>query len=863
MTVSAKLFGFVFWLFSLNCAQCQECLQKNITYENIMPVAKASYGDSETVKVTCMTGFTGMYKLKCEKGTWKTVSERPCAKKKCSHPGDIENGDFKLKVGSEFVFGATVLYTCNKGFEMTSRINQRTCRAQGWDNTLPVCEALKCPAIHTDGGVTAIGNTEEAIYGDAIHFKCVSTDKKIDGSSEIHCTETGQWSDPVPTCKDITCTAPDIKNGYIVEKMQEYQKDARLKYRCVKGFKLREGIPICSKYGWTLKPECDEVTCELKSTTVGIEKIKPEGKTVFRAGESVEITCSERYWYFFTKETTKSFKCKDEGEWDSDPVCEEIKCEVPHDQHVSRPQSYFIGDMKLGATKYYSCMSDYEETAAVATCTRDGWTPKPLCTVKMCAAPNIANADIVGEWRPKYQIYSRIQYKCHPGFEPKQPVQITCNHQTVWTGIQQCTEMCGPPPNVDFAKNKKMTKNEYSSGERVEYSCLKTYMLEEPDSKYLTCEQGQWRGKIKCLRTCELKSTTVGIEKIKPEGKTVFRAGESVEITCSERYWYVFTKETTKSFKCKDEGEWDSDPVCEEIKCEVPHDQHVSRPQSYFIGDMKFGATKYYSCMSDYEETATEATCTRDGWTPKPLCTVKMCAAPNIANADIVGEWRPKYQIYSRIQYKCHPGFEPEQPVQISCNHQTVWTGIQQCTEMCGPPPNVDFAQKTKKTKNEYRSGERFEYSCLETYKLEEPDSNYLTCEQGQWRGNIKCLKMCGPPPYVNFAKPTKMTEVKYSSGERVEYSCLETYTLEEPDSKYLTCEQGQWRGNIMCLKPCSVTMEEMNKRGIKLQWGRQKDILAKHKDSISFVCQDGKYLKVNGLRQSCNDGVMALPECV
>ncbi len=59
----------------------------------------------------------------------------------------------------------------------------------------------------------------------------------------------------------------------------------------------------------------------------------------------------------------------------------------------------------------------------------------------MCVAPNIENAEIVGGQRPHYRINSRIQYKCHPGFEPEQPVQITCNFQAQWTGIRQCTGM--------------------------------------------------------------------------------------------------------------------------------------------------------------------------------------------------------------------------------------------------------------------------------------------------------------------------------------------------------------------------------------------------------------------------------------
>jgi len=59
-----------------------ECHQKDITFENKEPVLKASYNDGETVKVNCMTGYTGMYKLKCEQGKWKTVVERPCASEK-------------------------------------------------------------------------------------------------------------------------------------------------------------------------------------------------------------------------------------------------------------------------------------------------------------------------------------------------------------------------------------------------------------------------------------------------------------------------------------------------------------------------------------------------------------------------------------------------------------------------------------------------------------------------------------------------------------------------------------------------------------------------------------------------------------
>ncbi|XP_016402593.1 complement factor H-like, partial [Sinocyclocheilus rhinocerous] len=113
------------------------CLREDIKHENTEPVEKASYAHGEIVKVNCITGYTGLYRLNCEKGEWKKSIERPCAKRRCSHPGDTPNGDFKLKEGTEFVFGVTVEYTCKKGYEMASRINYRTCRAQGWDNAVP------------------------------------------------------------------------------------------------------------------------------------------------------------------------------------------------------------------------------------------------------------------------------------------------------------------------------------------------------------------------------------------------------------------------------------------------------------------------------------------------------------------------------------------------------------------------------------------------------------------------------------------------------------------------------------------------------------------------------------------------------
>uniref|UniRef100_A0A8C1LYP7 Complement factor H like 1 n=1 Tax=Cyprinus carpio TaxID=7962 RepID=A0A8C1LYP7_CYPCA len=553
MRVPVKLLGFGFWLFFLNCARCQECLREDIKYENTEQVAKASYDDGETVRVNCMTGYTGLYKLKCEKGEWKKSIERPCAKRKCSHPGDTPNGNFELKEGTEFVFGATVVYTCVKGYEMTSRINQRTCRAKGWDNAVPVCEVVKCPAIITDGEVTASGNTEEGRYGDVIHFECVSSDKMIDGSSDIHCEETGKWSDVVPNCK--------------------------------------------------------EVTCELKSTKFGVKTIIPYGQTIFRAGESVEITCSEKHWFFSTKETRKPFTCKDNGEWDYEPVCAEITCEVPHYQHVYYPYYYFSGDKKLGAIKSYRCESGYRGTAAEATCTRDGWTPKPLCAV--CAAPNIPNAEIDGGQSENYKINSRIQYTCRFGFEPEEPVQITCDSQGQWTGIQQCTKM--PKLCLKLVLENGFIYIHPSNKEEIFYSCktgYKPFTGNWWDS--VTCRKGSQFDEPRCIRKEEC-----GALPSVHHGKLTLTLHdpETADVECDPGYM-----STDRSIKCTN-GRWEK-PVCKEVvHCGIPPNVKnaviTSEPEEFYPD----GSNLTYICRSSYLMSGESTVSCRNGtWEKTPTC---------------------------------------------------------------------------------------------------------------------------------------------------------------------------------------------------------------------------------------------------
>ncbi|XP_052447055.1 complement factor H like 5 isoform X2 [Carassius gibelio] len=123
----------------------------------------------------------------------------------------------------------------------------------------------------------------------------------------------------------------------------------------------------------------------------------------------------------------------------------------------------------------------------------------------------------------------------------------------------------------------------------------------------------------------------------------------------------------------------------------------------------------------------------------------------------------------------------------------------------------------------------------------------------------------CGPPPTVNDGDTTDIAKKEYNTGERIEFICFNKYKLDTRPtfSNILTCVQGEWRGKVKCLKPCTVTVEIMNERGIEFAFTDQQKLFAPHDDHFTFRCQWGKRSVGFDFRQQCNDGEMTLPECV
>ncbi|TRY96927.1 hypothetical protein DNTS_014278, partial [Danionella cerebrum] len=716
-----------------------DCDTGNLNHENTDQVPPTSHADGQLLKLSCRMGFTGSLKFKCVKGEWKPVgAQRPCAKKKCGPPEEVSNAEFILQDETEFVFGARVVYTCNTGYEISGRVNQRTCRMEGWDNLPPVCEKKKCPPIETKPGVRATGNTEEGTYGDVVSFECDSQENTINGKKQIECTDMGEWSAPFPTCNEISCRAPPIPNGEAENPNKVYKKGEQLRYQCQSGYKPREGTPRCAAYGWTMNPECEVVTCEIKSH-FGVEGISPD-RVFFRARERVDIICSQEHWFSSTKQRTGFSTCRDDGQWDREPECRVVTCELKLTDGIKSADPGGKTVFKVDESVVIKCFSNSWNPfirfgSTTSTCQSNGqWDQEPVCELITCAPPKDRSISNVHLWETM-KVDEIKSYSCEPGYIP--------------------------------------------NGERAEATCTQDGLIPKP-----LCVEVK----------CEFRPNSE-VEVFKPARKIDFRVGDTVEITCTSNSWIPSSKKNKETFTCQANGQWDKEPVCKakETPCTVPNFEH---------GFFKWDSSKknfFYSCDTDYkpffgEKWWSSVTCDQGTWSHEPQCISKMnCGAlPSIQNGKFEGNDNPTL--------KCDRGFK-QSGGPIECIDGN-WVSPPSCTveKTCGDPPSVTDAVIMSEPKELYIDGDEVTYACRSPFVIY--GESKVTCNKQGWTDQPTCeLVTCEIKSHfgVEGISPDRTF---FRVGERVDITCTEEHWFSSTKQRtgFSTCrDDGQWDREPEC----------------------------------------------------------------
>uniref|UniRef100_A0A3P9K5X6 Sushi domain-containing protein n=1 Tax=Oryzias latipes TaxID=8090 RepID=A0A3P9K5X6_ORYLA len=167
--------------------------------------------------------------------------------------------------------------------------------------------------------------------------------------------------------------------------------------------------------------------------------------------------------------------------------------------------------------------------------------------------------------------------------------------------------------------------------------------------------------------------------------------------------------------------------------------------------------------------------------------------------------------------------------------------------------------------KNVFSPGDRLTVTCDRDHWILDMKTTrtVVTCnEVGKWDIRPVCQAgevVCSAPPAVEDADVIR-SKTEYQNGESIQYFCPRFYVME--GGPFKTCRNGRWTGHLRCIRPCSVSPEEMNQHYILFARDVQKTFI-EHGGYVTFKCKGGKL--PDGLlemHQQCVEGVIDLPTC-
>nr|XP_046247870.1 complement factor H-related protein 4-like [Scatophagus argus] len=462
----------------------------------------------------------------------------------------------------------------------------------------------------------------------------------------------------------------------------------------------------------------------------------------FVVGTTIKYFCNEGYHMVSMHDTRTCFL----GKWTNQvPVCGVKACQLPEDTPNGYYQIIHGEGFVAGTTIKYFCNEGYQmlSTHDTRTCSLGNWTNHvPVCDYITCKVEVIhTHLNVIG--LPPANETMKTGHR----------LQFQCNEQYVWEGSDeieclqiQCTisilfwyahfilpaflfkylcgsfptcgapANCGRPPYLPDGDIEGTSKFVYAHGESVKYICQNLYeMAGEP---YKICHNGQWTGKIRCLKPCTVNEELMrnhNIEfKYSHETKLYAPHNDRLQFQCVGRTRHDGRVSMLQS--CLD-GVINL-PTCHSIKCSVPDIEN-----GRVIGEMRDyneHEVLYYECNKKYTQI--------------------ICDRLEIPNADISYPNKMKYKTNEQVNYVCNEGYKGN-PTRI-CG-ENGWVGNSQCTGAvgCGPPPFLADGDVKYETKSQYSHNERAEYMCQMYYTMEgEP---YTTCINGTWTGLMRCLKPC------------------------------------------------------------------------------------------------------------------------
>nr|XP_039247729.1 CUB and sushi domain-containing protein 1-like isoform X6 [Styela clava] len=158
------------------------------------------YQPGQTVTYKCNTGYEGggNFMINCQTDyEWSPVNFY-CQRKNCGAPETISNGAY---TGTSFLFGDSITYYCNTGYDISGTATRKCMADAKWlpEEAPPTCKIRTCPAPKApEHGTVDTSTAPDLEYNQIVTYKC-DTGYKMQGSNTGTCDENGSWG-ALPTC---------------------------------------------------------------------------------------------------------------------------------------------------------------------------------------------------------------------------------------------------------------------------------------------------------------------------------------------------------------------------------------------------------------------------------------------------------------------------------------------------------------------------------------------------------------------------------------------------------------------------------------------------------------------------------------
>ncbi|XP_034093345.1 complement factor H-like [Gymnodraco acuticeps] len=303
----------------------------------------------------------------------------------------------------------------------------------------------------------------------------------------------------------------------------------------------------------------------------------------------------------------------------------------------------------------------------------------------------------------------------------------------------------------------------------------------------------------------------------------------------------------------------------------VPHIPHAHVVDETKKAEYQEGNVIHFACETGYISGITiKYVCTNEEWHElrKGSCNLKPCELPDDTPNGFYQIIHGEELVFgTQIKYFCNEGYQMVSKHDTRTCFLDNWTNhLPICDPLsCElPPADGGFIVKGIPENDDSILPDRFlEFSCDGPWKYLNGSSRLICLKDGQWDNafpTCEALSGCGRPTPLEDGDIEGTVGHRNRHGDRVKYICPNYYKMQGDPHK--TCTNGEWIGQMRCLKPCTVNSQDMTTHHIDFRHVQQNKLYSKPDDTIEFRCTSGRHDGAVDMRQKCNDGVILLPTC-